>query len=73
MTVRLAPYFLPSSASMGSDFPAGRSPRTIEEPSFCTSDWVRLTPDMKRKYLCVDDAAVRDRCAATLSRRKRKI
>src|SRR6187401_2719809 len=49
ITVRLAPNFLPSSASMGSGFPAGNSPRTMDEPSFCTSDWVRLmVPDMCR-------------------------
>ena len=46
--VRLAPNFLPSSASMGSGLPAGNSPRTMDDPSFCTSDWVRLMlPDMR--------------------------
>src|SRR5688572_22932117 len=51
ITVRLAPNFLPSSASMGRDFPAGRSPRTMDEPSFCTSDWVRLMlPAMLLRY-----------------------
>ena len=51
ITVRLAPNFLPSSASMGSGLPAGNSPRTMDDPSFCTSDWVRLmVPDMRLRY-----------------------
>ena len=37
---------------MGSGFPAGSSPRTMEDPSFCTSDWVRLMlPDMSRNAI----------------------
>jgi len=31
--------------------PAGNSPRTMDDPSFCTSDWVRLmVPDMRLRY-----------------------